>query len=44
MHLSDAIDDDRLNPHVGDYRIEVLEPLRRLRLVLEDDRGHLVPT
>ena len=39
VHLSDAIDGDRLNPRVGNYRIEVVEPLRRLRLVLEETEG-----
>lgn len=39
LHLGDAIDDDRLDQHVGDYRLEVLEPLRRLRLVLEETEG-----
>jgi hypothetical protein len=39
VHLSDEIDDDRLHQHVGGYRIEVLEPLRRLRLVLEETEG-----
>ena len=36
---SDAIDDDRLNQHVGSYRIEVVEPLRKLRVVLEETEG-----
>ena len=39
VHLSDAIDDDRLNQQVGGYRIEVVEPLRRLRLILEETEG-----
>ena len=26
VHLSDAIDQDRLNQHVGNYRVEVIEP------------------
>lgn len=39
VHLSDAIDDDRLNQHVGGYRIEVVEPLHRLRVVLEETEG-----
>src|SRR5882757_7438803 len=26
VHLSDAIDQDRLRPHVNGYRIEVIEP------------------
>lgn len=39
IHLSDGIDQDRLHPHVGAYRIDVTEPLRRLRVVLEETRG-----
>jgi hypothetical protein len=39
VHLGDAIDDDRLNQRVGGYRIEVVEPLRRLRVVLEETEG-----
>lgn len=39
LRLSDAIDADRLNQRVGNLRIEVLEPLRRLRLVLEETNG-----
>jgi hypothetical protein len=39
VHLSDAIDDDRLDQHVGSYRVEILEPLRRLRVVLEETEG-----
>lgn len=36
VHLSDAIDQDRLNQHVGNYRVEVIEPLRKLRIVCDD--------
>lgn len=39
VHLGDPIDGDRLHQHVGPYRVEVLEPLRRLRLVLEETEG-----
>ena len=39
VHLSDAIDDNRLDQRVGGYRVEVLEPLRRVRLVLEETDG-----
>ncbi|MGX7694158.1 hypothetical protein ACWPN4_04525 [Gordonia polyisoprenivorans] len=39
VHLSDAIDDDRLNQHVGNYRVEVSEPLRSLRIVLDETGG-----
>lgn len=39
VHLSDAIDQDRLHPHVGNYRVEVTEPLRCLRVVLDETDG-----
>ncbi|BBX14109.1 hypothetical protein MNVM_31900 [Mycobacterium novum] len=39
VHLSDAIDQDRLNQHVGAYRIEVTDPLRSLRVILEETEG-----
>ncbi|MCG5431531.1 hypothetical protein LV457_04405 [Mycobacterium sp. MYCO198283] len=39
VHLSDALDADRLNQHVGDYRVEVLDPLRSLRISLADTEG-----
>ncbi|MEJ7833835.1 MAG: hypothetical protein WKF79_13030 [Nocardioides sp.] len=39
VHLGDPIDDDRLNQRVGNYRVEVVEPLRRLRVVLEETEG-----
>ncbi|MDV8002437.1 hypothetical protein [Rhodococcus sp. IEGM 1408] len=39
VHLSDAIDDDRLQPHVGGYRLEVIEPLQELRLTLAPTEG-----
>ncbi len=39
VHLSDEIGVDRLDQHVGAFRIEVLEPLRRLRVVLEETEG-----
>ena len=39
VHLCDAIDHDRLNPHVGNYRIEVIEPLKKVRIVLEETEG-----
>lgn len=39
VHLSDEIGTERLNQSVGGYRIEVTEPLRRLRLVLEETDG-----
>ena len=36
VHFSDALGDDRLDQRVGAYRIEVIEPLRRLRLICDD--------
>jgi len=37
---SDALDDDRLNQQVGPYRVEVVEPLRTIRIVSDgDDEG-----
>ncbi|WP_246142631.1 hypothetical protein [Nocardioides rubriscoriae] len=39
LHLGDPIDDDRMNQHVGPYRLEVLEPLQRVRMVLEETEG-----
>ena len=39
VHLSDAIDDDRLDQHVGGYRLAVDEPLRTLHLTLAETEG-----
>ncbi|WP_232678964.1 hypothetical protein [Nocardioides sp. R-C-SC26] len=39
LHLSDLADTDRLNQHVGPYRIEIIEPLQKLRVVLEETEG-----
>ncbi len=39
VHLSDAIDSDRLNQNVNSYRVEVTEPLRKLRLILDETEG-----
>lgn len=39
IHLGDEIDHDRLNQRVGNYRIEVVEPLQELRIVLEETEG-----
>ena len=35
VRMSDAISQDRLNQQVGPYRIEVVEPLQTIRLVLD---------
>jgi hypothetical protein len=39
VHLSDGIDQDRLNQHVLGYRVEVSEPLHKLRIILEETDG-----
>jgi len=39
VHLSDAIDADRLNQHVGGYRLDVVEPLQKLRITLDETEG-----
>ena len=39
VHLSDAIDQNRLNQRVGNYHIEVSEPLQRLRIHLDKTDG-----
>ena len=40
VRMSEPLGDDRLSQVVGPYRIEVLEPLRKLRLVCDaDDHG-----
>ena len=38
LRMSDALGDDRTVQRVGPYRIEVLEPLERLRVVCDHDR------
>ncbi|CAN5683031.1 hypothetical protein BH09ACT8_BH09ACT8_52290 [soil metagenome] len=39
VHFSDAIDQDRLNQHVGAYRLEVCEPLHKIRIIVEETEG-----
>src|SRR3954462_1719932 len=40
VRCSDAIDDDRLAPTVGPYRIEVIDPLHKVRIVCDAaDKG-----
>lgn len=42
VHLSDAADprgNDRLDQRVVNYRVEVIEPLQRLRIVMEETEG-----
>ena len=37
IRCSDEIDDNRLNPSVGPYRIEVREPLQQVRIICDGD-------
>src|ERR1700726_759883 len=39
VHLCDAIDQDRLHQHVNGYRVEVVEPLHPLRVVMAETEG-----
>lgn len=39
VHLCDAIDSDRLHQHVNGYRVEVIEPLHSVRIVLAETDG-----
>jgi hypothetical protein len=39
VNLSDGMDQDRLHPHVNGYRIEAIEPLQKLRVILEETDG-----
>lgn len=40
VRISDALGDDRMHQQVGPYRVEVLEPLERVRVVCDaDDHG-----
>lgn len=39
LQLSDAIDQNRLDQRVNGYRVEVVEPLRRLHLTLAETEG-----
>ena len=39
VHLSDAIDQDRLNQNVLNYRVEVIDPLHSLRIVMDETDG-----
>ena len=39
VHLSDAIDADRLHQHVNGYRVDVVDPLQTLRITLEETEG-----
>ena len=40
VRMSDPLDDDRLHPSVGPYRVEVVDPLQQVRIVCEPgERG-----
>ena len=40
IRCSDALGDDRMNQQVGPYRVEVVEPLEKIRIVCDgDDHG-----
>ena len=39
VHLSDAIDHNRLHQHVNGYRVEVIDPLQTLRIVMDETEG-----
>ncbi|MBF4160180.1 hypothetical protein [Nocardioides acrostichi] len=39
VHLGEAIDHDRMNQRVGGFSLEILEPLQKLRLVIDDVEG-----
>jgi hypothetical protein len=39
VHLSDPIDQDRLNQHVGNYRVDVIDPLQTLQIRLAETDG-----
>ncbi len=39
VHLSDLCDDDRLHQRVGGFAIDVVEPLQRLHVTLEETEG-----
>lgn len=39
LHFSDLCDGDRLNQHVGGYRVEVEEPLQRIRIQVDETEG-----
>jgi hypothetical protein len=39
VHLSDPIDQDRLHQHVGNYRVDVIDPLQKIRIQLAETEG-----
>jgi hypothetical protein len=41
VRMSDALGDDRMRQQVGPYRIEMIEPLQRLRIVCDADEHGL---
>ncbi len=42
VHLSDAVDQDRLNQNVLGYRVDVTDPLHQLRIVMDETEGMAV--
>ncbi|QEN15450.1 hypothetical protein ACRDU6_24660 [Mycolicibacterium sp. ELW1] len=42
VHVSDAIDQDRLNQHCNGYRVEVIDPLQKVRIVMDETEGMAV--
>lgn len=41
VRFSDALDQDRMNQQVGSYRLEVIEPLSKIRVIAEASDGTL---
>lgn len=39
LNIADAIDQDRLHPRVGPYRVELINPLSELRIALDETEG-----
>ncbi len=39
VHLSDAIDQNRLHQHVNGYHLDVVDPLQTIRIVMEETEG-----
>src|SRR3954452_11463542 len=39
VHLGDAIDEDRLHQRVNGYGLEVVDPLKKVRLTLDETDG-----
>lgn len=39
VHLGDPCDGDRMNQQVGAYRLEVVDPLQKIRIVMDETEG-----